>query len=74
MLNRHNSLLHAYHAQDVYRGEGFVKTEETEAMTLSLEDFKAIVLSGEFDQLAALSLFVLSEWKTEDGFLKGAPG
>ena len=73
MLNRHNSLLHAFFARDAYRAapEGFENPQGTERITVPFSEFKSIVLSGGFDQLPALSLFVLAEWKAGNGFLKG---
>jgi ADP-ribose pyrophosphatase len=58
MLNRHRSLLHAYYAEGVE-----CDTPSSNALAVTLSDFKSFVLSGEFEQMTALSLFTLAAWR-----------
>lgn len=63
MLNRHRCRLHTFLARGAFPVGPATVQEDLESIALPLIKFKSIVLSGAFEQLTALSLFVLAEWK-----------
>jgi len=65
MLNRHNCLLHAFFGKVAVKDPQFIPCDGIESVLVSYTDFKALVLTGAFDQYAALALLVLVEWKLD---------
>lgn len=63
MLNRHNNLLHSFIGYGAREVASYSVQESTEVFSVSMEGLKSLVLSGQFEQYAALALFVLAEWK-----------
>ena len=63
MLNRHRSLLHAFFARATRPWAGVSEPKGTKVQLMTLGRFKGMVLSGKFDQITALSLFTLAQWK-----------
>jgi ADP-ribose pyrophosphatase len=65
MSNRLNSLLHAFFGKAAVKDPQFIPCAESEPVLVSHTDFKALVLTGAFEQYAALALLVLAEWKLD---------
>ncbi|MBI3757573.1 MAG: NUDIX hydrolase [Deltaproteobacteria bacterium] len=63
MMNRNNSREFAFFGRGAARAAGFSGKEDIEVILVSPGDFKALVLSGRFEQLAALAVLVLTDWK-----------
>jgi ADP-ribose pyrophosphatase len=63
MMNRHNSREFAFFGTGAVKDPGFEGKEDTEVVLVTPIQFKELVLSGQFEQFAALALFVLADWK-----------
>jgi len=63
MMNRHNCREFAFLGTGAEKDPAFEGKEEFEVALVTLADFKALVLSGQFEQFAALALLVLADWK-----------
>jgi ADP-ribose pyrophosphatase len=69
MMNRHNSREFAFLGMGAVRDSKLEDTEEYQVVLVTLADFKELVLSGQFEQFAALALFVLAGWKLGSQFV-----
>ena len=63
MLNRHNCLLHAFFAPGAIRAEKAAPGESIETQLVSPQEFRRLVMTGGFDQYAALALLQRVEWQ-----------
>ena len=63
MMNRNNSREFSFFGTGAVRDPEFNAKEDIEVVLVTPTDFKALVLSGEFEQYAALALLVLADWK-----------
>ena len=63
MVSRLNSREFAFYGTGAARNPRFEAKEDIEVVLVSPAGFKELVVSGEFEQLAALALLVLAEWK-----------
>jgi ADP-ribose pyrophosphatase len=63
MMNRHNTLLHAFYAPRMAGKRREDKSDGVETMIVKPRDFKRLVLEGAFDQYAALALVTRLEWQ-----------
>ena len=70
MMNRHNSREFAFLGTGAVRDPKFEGTKEFEVVLVTLADFKELVLSGQFEQFAALTLLVLADWKLGTHFTR----
>ena len=63
MVNRHNSQDFAFYGTGAVKHPEFEGKEDIETILVTPADFKALVLSEEFEPFVSLSLFMLAEWK-----------
>lgn len=63
MMNRVAAREYCYFGRHAERDPGFRRQEAIEVVTLAPQQFRAAVLSGEFEQLATLGTILLSQWK-----------
>ena len=70
MMNRHNSREFAFYGTGAVKDPKFESKEDTEVVLITLADLKALVLSGQFEQFAALALLVLADWKLGSRFVR----
>lgn len=63
VMNRHNSREFAFLGTGAVKDPKFEGKEDIEVVLMPPADFKTLVLSGQFEQLAALALLVLADWK-----------
>ena len=70
MMNRHNCREFAFLGTGAVGDPKFEGTKEFEVVLLTLADFKELVLSGQFEQFAALTLLVLADWKLGSQFVR----
>lgn len=63
MMNRNNSRVFAFFGNGATKASDFARQGDTEVALVNQAEFKAFVMSGQFEQLAALGLLVLAEWK-----------
>ena len=69
MMNRHNSREFAFLGTGAVKDPGFEGKEDTEVVLVTPIHFKELVLAGQFEQFAALALFVLADWKLGSRFV-----
>jgi 8-oxo-dGTP pyrophosphatase MutT (NUDIX family) len=62
-MNRNNSHEYAFCGTGAAKDPSFKGKENTQAVLVTLDDFKALVLSGQFEEFSALALLVLADWK-----------
>ena len=70
VTNRNNSREFAFFGTGAVREAEFTRKEDIEVVLTSLPDFKALVLSGQFEQLAGLAVLVLADWKLGSHFVQ----
>ena len=70
MMNRNNSREFGFFGTGAVRDPEFNAKEDIEVVLVTPADFKALVLSGEFEQLAALALLILAQWKLGSRFVR----
>jgi ADP-ribose pyrophosphatase len=70
MMNRHNSRLFAFYGTGAVKHHESEGKEDIEVVLVTSDEFKALVLSGEFEQFAAVALLVLADWKFESWFVR----
>jgi ADP-ribose pyrophosphatase len=70
MMNRHNSRVFAFYGTGAVKHPEFEGKEDFEVVLVTSADFKALVLSGEFEQLAAIALLVLADWEFGSRFVR----
>ena len=70
MMNCHNSRDFAFYGTGAVRHPEFEGKEDIEVVLVTPADFKALVLSGQFEQFAAFALLVLADWKFGGHFLE----
>ena len=63
MMNRSNSQEFAFFGAGAVRAPEFEGENGVEVVLVEPTDFKDIVLSGQFEQLAGLALLVLADWR-----------
>ncbi len=64
MMNRHNSREFAFLGTGAVKDPEFEGKEDMEVVLVTRSDFKALVLSGQFEQLAAVAVLALADWKS----------
>lgn len=69
MMHRTNSKQSAFLARGVKLDPNFKPQEDIEVLLVSPAEFKDLVVSGEFQQLAAIALPILADWKFCTQFL-----
>lgn len=69
MMNRHNSWVFAFYGTGAVKDPKFEGKEDIEVVLVTSDEFKELVLSGEFEQFAAVALLVLADWKFESRFV-----
>jgi ADP-ribose pyrophosphatase len=69
MMNRHNSQLFAFYGTGAVKHLEVEDKEDIEVVLVTSDEFKALVLSGEFEQFAAIALLVLADWKCGSRFV-----
>lgn len=69
-MNRNNSHEYAFFGTGAVKSPGFRCREDIEVVLVSLAEFRFLVVSGQFEQLAALGLLVLADWKSGSQFVK----
>ena len=69
MMNRHNSQDFAFYGTGAVKCPNFESKEDIEVVLVTPADFKALVLSGQFEQFAAFALLVLADWKFGSRFV-----
>ena len=62
-VNRRNTVEHAFFAPGAVQDPNFRPKEDIEVVLVSSQEFRALVCSGRFEELAALGLLVLAEWR-----------
>ncbi len=67
---RHNSGEFAFYGTGAVKDPEFEGKEDIKVVLVTLADFKALVVSGQFEQFAALALLVLADWKLDSHFLR----
>ena len=70
MMNRHNSREFAFYGTGAVKDPEFESKEDMEVVLVTPTDFKALVLTGQFEQLAALAVLVLADWKLGSQFVR----
>ena len=70
MMNRYNCREFAFYGTGAVKDPEFEGKEDMEVVLVTLADFKALVLSGQFEQFAALALLVLAGWKLGSQLLR----
>lgn len=70
MMNRHNSREFAFLRTGAVKDPEFEGKEDIEVVLVTPADFKALVLSEQFEQLAALAVLVLADWKFGSQFVR----
>lgn len=70
MMNRHNSRVFAFYGTGAVKHLEFEDKEDIEVVLTTSDEFKALVLSDEFEQFAAVALLVLADWKFESRFVR----
>lgn len=63
MMNRHKSRDFAFYGTGAVKHSKFESKEDFEVVLVTPADFKALVLSGQFEQFPAFALLVLADWK-----------
>jgi len=63
MMNRHNSQDFAFYGTGAVKYPKFEGREDFEVVLVTPANFKALVLSGQFEQFLAFALLVLADWK-----------
>lgn len=63
MMNRHSSREFAFCGTGAVKDPTFEGNEDIEVVLVTPAAFKALVLSGEFEQFAAFALLLLADWK-----------
>ena len=63
MVNRYNSQDFAFYGIEATKHPDFEGKEDIEVVLVTPEDFKELVLSGQFEQFVAFALLVLADWK-----------
>lgn len=71
-MGRAASREYAFFGTGALRDTGFGNREELEAVLVSPADFRALVLSGQFQQWSGLATLLLTEWKLGRSFWKPA--
>lgn len=69
MMDRHNSRIFAFHGTGALKHPRFEGKEDIEVVLVTPADFKALVLSGQFEQFPAFALLVLADWKFGSRFV-----
>jgi hypothetical protein len=69
MMNRDNSGAFAFSGRGAARAAGFNGRKEIEVVLVPPEGFKVCVLSGRFEQFAALAVLALTGWKLGSQFV-----
>jgi ADP-ribose pyrophosphatase len=69
-MNRNNSHEFTFFGTGALKDQGFKSKEDIEIVLVTLAEFKTLVISGEFEQLAALALLVLADWKLGSQLMK----
>ena len=69
MMNRNNSHEFAFLGEGATKTLGFSAKEDIEVVLVTGVDLKELVLSGQFEQFAALALMVLADWKLGKQFV-----
>ena len=72
MLNRTDSRQFAFFGRGAVKDPDFYPREEIEIVLVDRERFRKLVVEGQFQQLAALALFVLAEWKQNGQFVSSS--
>jgi ADP-ribose pyrophosphatase len=72
VTNRNNSREFAFLGTGAAREAEFTLKEDIEVVLAPLPDFKALVLSGQFEQLAGLAVLVLADWKLGSHFVRSS--
>jgi ADP-ribose pyrophosphatase len=62
-MNRNNSHEYAFFGTGAVKDPSFKDKEDTETVLVNTQEFKDLVISGQFEEFAALALFVLADWK-----------
>lgn len=70
MMNRHNSQNFVFYGTGAVKHPTFESKEHFEVVLVTPADFKALVLSGQFEQFPALALLVLADWKFGSWFVR----
>ena len=70
MMNRHNSRDFAFYGTGAVKHPKFEGKEDIEVVLVTPADFKALVLSGQFEQFPAFALLVLADWKFGTQFVR----
>ncbi|MFQ5922742.1 MAG: NUDIX hydrolase [Anaerolineales bacterium] len=63
MMNRHSCREYAFLGSGAVKAPGLRGNGDIDVVLASPADFRALVLSGKFEQFAGLALFVLADWK-----------
>lgn len=63
MMNRNSSREFAFFGSGASKDAGFKPHEDIEVVLVPATDFKTLVLTGQFEQLAGLALWTLADWK-----------
>lgn len=63
MMNRHNSWDFAFYGTGAVKRPKFEDKKDFEVVLVTLADFKALALSGQFEQFLAFALLLLADWK-----------
>lgn len=72
VTNRNNSREFAFYGTGAVTKAEFTRKEDIEVVRVSLSEFKALVLSGQFEQLASLAVLVLADWKLGSHFVRSS--
>lgn len=63
MMNRTDSMFYGFLGNGAVEDPGFRPQEEIEVVLTSRDDFKELIVGEQFQQLAAMALIALAEWK-----------
>ena len=70
MMNRHSSRDFAFYGTGAVKHPEFEGKEDFEVVLVTPADFKALVLSGQFEQFPAFALLILADWKFGSRFVR----
>jgi len=68
MMNRHTCREFAFMGTGAVKDPNFKSEDGVEVVLVKPADFKELVLSGQFEQLASLGLLVLADWQFSTQF------
>jgi 8-oxo-dGTP pyrophosphatase MutT (NUDIX family) len=63
IMSRVNNRIHLFYGKNARKDESFVPQEDIEVHLVTLAEFRELVISGQFENLAALGIIMILRWK-----------